>query len=702
MKKKKYSLQVLTPSLTFVDFPFLIACAVFSIIFASISSYELTHAGLASSSLLNQNNISRFATELAPLIQGEILSVLKNFKYDIHGRIFLLSFWSFFIPLISFHIFAKLLFQNNRQMSVRIFSILNVLVFYILSYIIQLKSHDINLPVFQIISTSIYESIRAIHIASLAMFLIFKLITNAQSRIAKSIRIILLIAAIASAILIDLEQTRKARTIAQTNNVNAVHRQRFVLFVPNFSPTHLDRILENASLSSLKEKLKVRLPLLPTSDSETVQVASIITGMLPFQSGIRSDFAPPYELNELKKNILEYEENANKVSNATFKSRVIGALHPAASFLTDENKAINNCNISIQKSAFIAALEKNLFAISLTPNFLLFHFYPEVQCSNLLVNNTEIIQYNLNDATTILSKTTSLTHFLFLTPPNVADLKNENKTLLNKFGNPDWQKIDGNENTYRSGPWMPQTPSEFKDGQLDNLVQSFATYDNFIRLLNLESNADFYVIGLAGSNGIPGVLALFSKSPSANLVEMNELGVLVGQAQLSPLWAGKNIDRNQLLYFESLRFNATDKINPAAEDRRFSRPLMQSVSIRKYDEEDYLVLDEKVARTALNFAPRSILCPYKNELSPPGMLQTLRINHGNLENIVHYDIPGPLPYRSIANSRLECMERNQKEMSGIFASDLTLFPFNIATRANEKNKMDPKKGAVKEIPGVKN
>lgn len=667
-----------------------------------MSSYELTHAALASNSLLNHNNLSRFAKELAPLIQEEIIGVLKNFKYEIHGRIFLLSFWSFFIPLVSFHIFAKLLFQNNRLMSVRIFSILNVLLFYGLSYIIQLKSHDINLPVFQIISTSIYESIRAIHIASVAMFLIFKLIINAQSRVAKSIRIIFLIAAIASAILIDLEQTKNARTIAQTNNVNAVHRQRFVLFLPNFSPTHLDRILENPSLSTLKEKLKVRLPLLPTSDSETAQVASVITGMLPFQSGIHSDFAPLYELKELKRNILEYQENIKNASNVTFQSRVIGALHPVSSFLTDANNVINNCNISIQKSAFIAGLEKNLFAIALTPNFLLFRFYPEIQCSNLLVNNTEILQYNLNDAATILNKTTSLTHFMFLTPPEVRDAKNANKTLSNKFGNPSWQKIDGNENRYRSGPWMPQTPSEFENGQVDNLVQYFATYDNFIRLLNLETNADFFVIGLSGSNGIPGVLALFSKYPSANLVEMNELGVIVGQAQLSPLWTGRNIDRNQLLYFESLRFNATDKINPTAEDRGFSRPLIQSVAIRKYDEDDYLVLDEKVARTALNFAPRSILCPYKNELSPPGMLQTLRINHGNLENIVHYDIPGPLPYRTITNSRVECMERNQKEMSGIFASDSTLFPFSIATRANDKNKIDPKKGTFKEIPGVKN
>jgi hypothetical protein len=417
-----------------------------------------------------------------PLLWGASAAhVSIGFKILLLGKILLFGFMGALVPFFVARLGSLFLFPNLEPSvqlltSIGIFSLTSVL--NILSAIAEnpvLTSEFHNLGFLVTGGGSSYRAILLIIWICVFGVAAIRKIREPFSSTLRLTRAMSFVVAIIAVLIVDWRISSFYRHVAPENrDANIVHEM--TIMVPHLKLEDLDSILSSPKLDDWKANLRLSSQVLPSSESELAQIVSLLSGMQPWNHGIRKDYLNEDEQVTLSEHLSGVFSNKDSGNTRIF---TLGTASPVADILGGSLAQL--CNLNPETTLAIRAAEKLLIAYSQIPDRAVPFLFPESQCTQKLAPLSRLALHELLRFGRLFSTKQRVRSLWWIDPAT------------------------GNN----------EAPEELAKRRLTSLRNTFSAIDAHLDLLDLRRNTRIQILGLGKRTH--GAFAVISEEPAASL-----------------------------------------------------------------------------------------------------------------------------------------------------------------------------------------
>jgi len=334
---------------------------------------------------------------------------------------------------------------------------------------------------------------------------------SASLRISRMISVLGIIAAV---LFVDWQISLHFRKVDTANRApNITHE--LAIMVPVLTRADVEKILQDPLLDEWKASLRFISEVAPSTESDLGQSVSILTGLQPWQHGIRKDFVNEDEQRMLSSYLAE---TLTPERNSLLEVRTLGSVSPVADVLG--GSMVRRCSLQPETALSVRASEKMLLAHAQIPERIVGILFPESRCTQKLSSLSMIASQELLDYGTLFRKPNKVRSLWWVDPATGAG----------------------------------EAPEILLERRLTSLKNTFIAIDAHLGLLDLRKNTRITIIGLGKRTY--GTMAIISEEASLPfLPEGATTGkLLITSAQAASLFNSQSIPVESLAYTESPRW----------------------------------------------------------------------------------------------------------------------------------------------------
>lgn len=441
---------------------------------------------------------------------------------SLHAKIFFLQWMGLYLPyglaLFIFHLALPGLHKNVRRLGAFFLGTA-----FLIVCLGMLKSGNRAwgdaglLAAVPLASPTAYQFLRALLFTLAMLGLSIPFVFNAGRDASRALRALIVAGLFVTWVAWDWRTTRDARSIHEANLSDSV-RHRFVLVFPN---TTRDVLLEALSLpeaQAMKERLVSLSPVFPVTSAVLPQLATLLSGRIPPEHGIRVDFPQPEALERLGERVRQERVTARHVHSTN-----AGSFDGTAHLLQSASDTGRWCSASVPLLASSGILEHSPLLAAMVPSNLLRTWFPEVLCNQRFFALEDLLTFEMAHIGNMLKHPLELDAWFSLAPNT-------------KEG---WLGIEEE--------WATHTPSEVaqRHHHLYRIARTLEVTAEQLSSWGIWHNSDVFVVGLGASyeNSLQyGVYSLHSLRPAHSqtadappLAEKSTSNTVVSQVELSEL-----------------------------------------------------------------------------------------------------------------------------------------------------------------------
>lgn len=379
----------------YFDFPFILTVIALSVLIGIFEAYLATHYVWVPS-------IERLKP-LEPIINSVNNSLSMSTNFHLGVKLSLLWATSFFLPILFFSTFSRIIFYALEKNTQRLITMLCYLFYCLLSYAAFILLNPIWREnsfwnFFSFFSPGFLIGIRSLFVTFISIALTAGFIVAGRTIASKYTRIVILFLTIFFFLFTDWRNSKERRTV---HPANLTKNHTFVLFFPNLNTEKISEILKDPEMQDFADKWQFTFPVTPSSNNFLPQFVSTLTSLEPYQHGVRTNYPRPSNA----KPVAEYVKDRFK--DLTLHTTSLGTIAGEGYFLSSQQ---NNCALSTTKLIIKNRLEKALFPASQLPLWVLSKFFSEYDCSQIISstahlssNEFSVIAKKLKTETTLMS-----------------------------------------------------------------------------------------------------------------------------------------------------------------------------------------------------------------------------------------------------------------------------------------------------------
>ncbi len=461
---------------------------------------------------------------LAPDIERLVAASAATPDWIFHGKIFLLQWISLYLPfalsLALFHAGLPGLHRNARRLGALVFASA-----YVVTCLGALKATNAawgNAGVLSFIpsgSPTFFQLVRATLFTTAVLGLCIPFIFKGGRDGSRALRVLMAIALFVGWVVWDWRSTREARSLDEAA-LSERARHRVVLVVPDLTRDALLEALSMPEAQTLKERLVSIAPVFPVSSYELPQLATLVTGKLPPEHGVRDDSSTPEALSRVASLARQTmtalsdspsaeqgrpEQGAPSVGpmHRVRYTAAVGALHSDAELWEKIGDAGRWCAADVARRARVGVLENSPLASALIPARVFDDAFPDSRCSQRFGTLEQLVSKELDDVGTLLKSPREVDAWFVLRPHQVNGWQGIEEDPLDK----------------------PPSALALRELQTHRLASVFQTVADQITNWGLWHNTDVWVVGLgyaptefdstSGAGVRFGALALHTARPQS-------------------------------------------------------------------------------------------------------------------------------------------------------------------------------------------
>ena len=537
----------------YFDLPFLLVLLLLVAIFSGWQTQSLMHSRLGAQPWLYD--------EFSSFLQNVVATNGIQISSSLRIRFFLAEFFALFGLSVFFSCSSNMFFHGLHINVRRVIALVLATLFVVCSVSatslenkVWLASVPENFVAFK--TPAFYLAIRAILTGLGAFGILFPFVSWGQNRANRLARCLLVVCSLGALMLVDWRVSKEQRTVANAN-LSPDSSHVVVLVVPDFSEKDMSDFLGLPEITAWRERMVGTLRVLPTSDAALSQFATLLTGELPSQHGIRTDWVEP----ELAKRVGEpFMQGVAAGGRSLFVSSV-GSVQNTSAFFSPEIPG-TRCSFEIEQIVDTQALDNFLLAHSLLPSSLTTQLFPEYKCGQKFESLAELHRGELKKMTELLKSPQQLAALFWVDPNAYVGL----------------HSIATTEKMRPQGPWQSTTSNPFQqDLYWDSnqsaarariLAQVFTVYEEYLNLVGMNKNTRVIVTGLASRTAQPVSAVVFDPRADEDLKSLLARNVVVPQSSLAQLLGFAKNDEKSLqndAVFESLRFPTSQSSAQSSE-----------------------------------------------------------------------------------------------------------------------------------------
>lgn len=461
-----------------------------------------------------------FSLPTVPLFFGTVATQLTlSYKIMLLGKIISLSFAGALVPFFVARLGSLFLFPNLEPSvqlltSVAIFiftSVCNVLAAIAENPVLASEYNGLGFLVSG--SGGSYRAVLMILWVAVFGAAAIRKIREPFSSTLRIARAMSLLAVLLVALLVDWQISAYFRRVNPANRDPSVVHEITVL-VPHLDRANFDSIINLPALDEWKANIRFVAKVAPSSESELAQIVTLLSGMQPWQHGVRKDYLNENEQLSLSEHLSQTFSPPNSPQTHVFS---LGTTSSIADVLSGNLSQL--CSLSPKTTIAVRAAEKLLIAYAQVPEKLVPLLFPESKCTQKLAPLSQLALHELQKYGR-----------LFATKQNVKSMW--------------WLDPATGSN---------EAPEELAKRRVISLQNTFAAMDAHLNLLDLRKNTRIKIVGLGRRN--MGMVAIISEEPNSSLSSLPTVAknaqILLSSAQASNLLKHANIDPTVVAYSES-------------------------------------------------------------------------------------------------------------------------------------------------------
>ncbi len=441
------------------------------------------------------------------------------FKFALLGKILLFSFAGALVPFLISRLGSLFLFPSLEPSvqllaSIGIFaltSVLNILAAIAENPVLVSDYHSLGFLVAN--GGGTYRAILMLIWITIFGVAAIRKIREPFSSTLRVTRAMTLVIAVCIVLVVDWQVSLFYRRVAPANRDPGVIHEMTIM-VPHLNREELEKILNVPALDEWKANLRIIADVAPSSESELAQIVSLLSGMQPWEHGIRKDY-----LNENEQRTLTQHLNTILTSTQTGRTQILtlGTASPVADVLGGQLAQL--CNLNSETTLSIRSVEKLLVAQSQIPEKVVPILFPESRCTQKLAPLSQLALQELLRFGRLFSEKQRVRSLWWIDPAT------------------------GNT----------ETTDELAQRRITSLQNTFVAIDAHLALLDLRRNTRIQIVGLGRRTN--GTLAIISEEPATSLpthLEMKkDFQPLITSAQAALLLKGISLSNSSIAYVES-------------------------------------------------------------------------------------------------------------------------------------------------------
>ncbi len=329
----------------------------------------------------------------------------------------------------------------------------------------------------------------------------------------RATRAMSLVLALAAVLVVDWQLSAFYRRIDPANR-DAALVHKMTLMVPQLTKGDVETILNTPALDEWKANLRFSADVRPSSESELAQIVSLLSGMQPWQHGIRKDYLNPDEQRTLSEHLSHIFSESH---NANTHILTLGTTSSVADVLG--GRLAQLCNLNPDTSLAIRTAEKMMIAYAQIPEKMVSFLFPETRCTQKLSPLSHLALQELQSFGRLFQKKGPVQSLWWIDPATGTT----------------------------------EAPEELANRRLSSLRSTLIAIDAHLNLLDLRRNTRIQIVGLGRRNN--GSLTVVSEEPEASLASMpvvpKNTKPLLTSAQGAKILANTALDNNTPAYTES-------------------------------------------------------------------------------------------------------------------------------------------------------
>jgi hypothetical protein len=336
-----------------------------------------------------------------------------------------------------------------------------------------------------------------------------RIVKTPPSPSGRLLRLTLTVGAIAALLGVDFLVSANSRYIAPENRETGADNNLTIL-IPGLTPTDLATVLSDTRLSEWKLDVKTQGEMVAASTSVLSQAITILTGMQPWEHGVRSSYLSESE----QRSIARFLETRIERNGVRTEIRSIGSTTPLA-VLLDESR-FHLCSEEQTTASVIALTDELFFTYSVVPDQIFSWIFPESKCTQNLAPLTNLASQEVSDSNHAFRRPNRVHSFWWINPARIKNHTSEEENAI----------------------------------RLQILADTLSVFANNLELTRLRGSTRISIVGLASRN--TGSFAIIAPQglPVAKLPKQGI--VRVGTAQLTHIIAGETPPENIPVYQEEI------------------------------------------------------------------------------------------------------------------------------------------------------
>lgn len=322
------------------------------------------------------------------------------------------------LPFLLFSFALQFGLSGVTRFVQRIFTIVMTIIYLFISKQIQQMSAEATFiyDLSAIPKIGFFRSIKFIEIAVIGLLVVVPFLSSA-SRFASKFRRLTFLIAISIIYLVLDWRLAKEKIEIHSSFENGENKPTFMVYFPNMSMEIMTSTLNGSSMENFRKLITRKQELLPVSSQLLPQLTSSLTGLLPFEHGVRSDhdsqFAFRYARNMAQNRFFESYEQTY-VSN-------LGSTSDMPLLFLDTSLG-KKCVANLKNQLEIHITKQLHIAFSVLPRFIVESVFPRYRCSTHLENVSNLLSLEFDDLTEAMKKGESIATLLWL---NMGTIENK-------------------------------------------------------------------------------------------------------------------------------------------------------------------------------------------------------------------------------------------------------------------------------------
>lgn len=333
---------------------------------------------------------------------GELLKlwIKTNFVYTT----------SLLLPFLLFSLAVQFGLSGVTRFVQRIVTIVMTIVYLFISNQIQQMSAEATFiyDLSAIPKIGFFRSIKFIEIAVIGLLVIIPFLSSA-SRFASKVRRLSFLVAVSFIYLVIDWRLSKDKIEIHPSFENGQNKPTFMVYFPNLSMNAMAGALNGSSMEDFRKLITRKQELIPVSNQFLPQLTSVLTGLLPYEHGIRSDhdsrFAFRYAKNMAQSRFFKPFQQTY-VSNLGSTSDM-----PLLFFKESLGK---KCIANLKNQIEVHITKQLQVAFSVLPKDLVESIFPIYRCSTHLENVSSLLSLEFDDLTEAMKSGQSIATLLWL------------------------------------------------------------------------------------------------------------------------------------------------------------------------------------------------------------------------------------------------------------------------------------------------